>query len=717
MSLRRKTLIFTTVTLVGLILLLYVVLRIIISDGYNTLERNITLRNLSRATNMLTDNVNALGLAVHDWSSWDDTYYFVQDSNASFIDNNLQDVTFRSLDINLMLFVNNANEIVYGKAYDSDTIWQDRLLAAFETYVEREPRFFRVLESNPLAGFLVIDNQPLLLAARSILRSDESGPPVGTLIWAKRIGMQALSSLSQSLQLTVDLRSLTAATTPPDFAQAQAQITPSTNQSVIPLDAQTIAGYTMLSDLYGQPALLLRITQDRSIFWQGQASLNYFALALALVGVVFTVGTLLLLEWIILLPLQNLSLLVHQIGRNDDFSMRLPVTGKNELTELAVAINGMLDALADSRNILYQSNTKLELGVAQRTAELEQQRAQLQAIMDTMGEGLIYSVDNLITFVNRALAELLGYNAADLVGQPFSLLNAQLAPASTPLFQKPLRSHQTTLTRSDGSQIDVALTSTPVDEADKYCRRVIIVRDITQELAAKVQKDYFFARASHDLRSPLTSLMTRLYLLGKRPEQLETHLRALNNVANIMLELLNDLLEVSRLEQGELVLRRRDLVLQTVVEQVVSLLQADAEVKHISLSADMTEQPLRIYGDPLRLNQVVTNLISNALHYTNEGGAISVQVSVDETSGCHCGIICVQDNGIGISEENLAHVFDAFFRVNDERGHGSGLGLHIVKEIVTLHGGDIAVSSKVGQGTTFSIRLPLSSNGHSPLLT
>ncbi len=706
MSLRRKTLLYTAVTLVGLILLLYIVLRMIIFGSYSTLEQQDTLRNLTRAQNSFQDNANALGLAVRDWSSWDDTYQFVQDGNVDYVDVNLQDNTFRSLGINLMLFVNTSDEIVYGKALELDLGWQNRLLTAFETYASLDTRFFQLIKSNPTSGFLVVEDQPMLVAARPILHNDDSGPEAGTLIWVKHIGRQTLSDLSQSLRLNVNLHSRFSNNLPDDFKQAREQITVSSNQSVIPLDDQTVAGYTALSDLYGQPVLLLRATQDRAVYWQGQSSLNYFAVALAVVGLTFTVGMLLLLEWIILSPLQMLSLRVHQIGRNDDFSMRLPVTGSNELTQLAAAINGMLDTLAESRQVLYESNTRLEIGVAQRTMELERQKSQLQAIMDTMGEGLIYSVDGLIIYVNRVMVELLGYEAADLVGRPFSLLNAQLDPASTPLFQKALRSYQTTFTRSDGTLLNVAITATPVDEADEQNRRVIIVRDITQELAIKTQKDYFFARASHDLRSPLTSLMTRLYLLEKRPDQMQNHLKALNNVSNMMLDLVNDLLEVSRLDQGALVLKRRDLVLQSLIEQVVILQQADAEIKHIDLAADMIESPIRVYGDPIRLNQVVMNLVSNAIRYTNDGGTITVQVC-SEGDACQDAVIRVVDNGIGISPKDLPHVFDAFFRVSDERGPGSGLGLYIVKEIVTLHGGDLAVSSEPGKGTTFTVRLPL----------
>ncbi len=393
------------------------------------------------------------------------------------------------------------------------------------------------------------------------------------------------------------------------------------------------------------------------------------------------------------------------IASSNDFSTRLPVLGNDELTRLASAINTLLDAVSQSREALQQLNVGLESRVSERTRELERQKSQLQAIMDTMGEGLVYCVDDVITYVNRAFVELLDFPAADLVGKAFAILNAPRDPSLTPVYFRNPQHYVTSFARRDGSRVEVAITSTPVDESDAHRRRVIIVRDITQEQAIKAQKDYFFARASHDLRSPLTSLMTRLYMLGKRPDQLEHHLKSLNQVSNQMLELVNDLLVVSSVEQGALSLKQRDLVLQSVVDEVIEVMAADADLKHIDLCAEMVETPLHIYADPLRLNQMITNLVSNAIHYTPEGGA--VRVKVDQQDAPPCAVVRVCDTGIGIDPQALPHIFEPFYRVNHDNGGGSGLGLSIVKEIVDLHEGDVSVSSEMGAGTTFTVRLAL----------
>ncbi|MFN8448248.1 MAG: ATP-binding protein [Anaerolineae bacterium] len=423
-----------------------------------------------------------------------------------------------------------------------------------------------------------------------------------------------------------------------------------------------------------------------------------------LVGTVFGAGALILVDRVVLLPLSNLSERVRYVDVNNDFAMRLPISGRDELTQLALAINTMLSTVSQSRAALQELNVELEQRVMERTTELEDQKSQLQAIMDAMGEGLVYSVDGVIQYVNGAFVELVDYRVRDLVGKPFRSLTSQ------PNVEPTARRYETALSRSNGTTVQVAVTAMPVEEFDDRQRLVIIVRDITQELKAKAQKEYFFARASHDLRSPLTSIMTRLYLLEKKPEQLETHLKILNRTSERMLELVNDLLDVSRVEQGALVLARRNIVLQSVIEDVVEVQQADAEMRGVRLNLKSDDAPLNVYADPLRINQVVTNLVANAIHYTPEGGRIDVTVERVTVDAAQYAVINVADSGIGISREHLDHIFDPFFRVDGNQENGSGLGLYIVKEIVQLHSGKVSVESEIGKGTTFSVYLTLSSD-------
>lgn len=697
--------------LVGLtsaILVLYVLISGIITESFLGVDRLTTLRNLDRTTNHLNDRIDALQRNANDWSSWDETYDFVTGNNPDYISDNLADESLLSIDVNLMVFINNEREIVYAKAVDLHADWQNRAVENFENYTRSEERFLRLITTMPTSGFVTIGDEPMLITSRPILHNDETGPSAGTLVWAQHLSADELATIAQSLRLSLSIFNSNSANLPGDVHSAQETLSPATLRTTNVLSETSIGAYTYLNDIFGQPSLIIRLDQERSAYLAGRDALQLVLLVLGGTAILIGIIVLLVLERLFLVRVSHLNEQIGAIAASDDISLRLPVRGKDEISGVAATINAMLDAVAESREVLRRSNSHLELQGSQSMIELERQKSNLQAIMDTMGEGLVYCVDGLITYVNRAFVDLLQYEVTELVGKPFNLLSAHPDPAQTPVFFKLPRRYETTLTRRDGTNVNVAITSTPVESSDERRSQVIIVRDITQEVATKRQKDYFFARASHDLRSPLTNIMTRLYLLSKKPEQLETHLKILEHISSQMLTLVNDLLDVSRFERGVTVLNRRDLVLQTIVEQVVAVQQADAEIKNINLEMHLSEVPLQVYGDPVRLNQVITNLVSNAIHYTPEGGHITVDIGLGVREGTKCALVTIADTGIGIAPDHLEHIFEPFYRVSMEREGGTGLGLYIVQEIIQLHGGEITVASEVGKGTTFSVHLHLS---------
>jgi signal transduction histidine kinase len=179
------------------------------------------------------------------------------------------------------------------------------------------------------------------------------------------------------------------------------------------------------------------------------------------------------------------------------------------------------------------------------------------------------------------------------------------------------------------------------------------------------------------------------------------HLRVLERVADGMTELVENLLDVTRFERGIIPLHRRTIVLQDLLMDVVSVQYPEAERKGLNLHTDIIDDPIHVSVDPQRLSQVFTNLMTNAINYTSEGGTIIIKL---DRSGDRA-VFQISDTGIGIAPEMLEHVFDPFFRANEGSATGTGLGLTIAKEIVDLHSGDLRVDSEVGRGSTFTVKL------------
>lgn len=366
----------------------------------------------------------------------------------------------------------------------------------------------------------------------------------------------------------------------------------------------------------------------------------------------------------------------------------------------------------------------MEQRVAERTAELDYERKQLRAILDSMTEGVYYSEvgdDGSLRprYLNRAMVRMLGYepnrDPSELLHLLDSLEYEGLNPAAVERdVQRALQtqgfvSMQASLKTPSGIVFDASLTTTRVDgRMGELFGAVTVVRDISQEIALERQRSRFVAQASHELRTPITNLKTRLYLLHRQPERLPEHLPVLETVTTQMGRLVESLLDISRLERGTVKLRQQNIIVQDLIRLVAETHRPVIEQKGQTLSLELPAEPIHLIADPDRLTQVLNNLISNASTYTPHGGSITIRVSRTplDATGSAIARFEVIDNGVGIPADQREDIFQPFYRIATD-GDGAGLGLSITREIVELHGGAIRVDSTPDQGSCFSFWLPL----------
>jgi signal transduction histidine kinase len=260
-----------------------------------------------------------------------------------------------------------------------------------------------------------------------------------------------------------------------------------------------------------------------------------------------------------------------------------------------------------------------------------------------------------------------------------------------------------------GQTIDMTFTPVTTPEGDRVGIAVVL-RDITREIEADKAKREFISTVSHELRTPLTSVKGYVDLMmlgtaGPISDMQKSFLQVVKSNADRLNGLVEDLLEISRLENGKVTLNVKPLHLPDLIGDIVSSLRTETERKRMELVLEIEELPM-IEGDPKRINQVLTNLLSNAHKYTRDGGQITVRVFQRDAQVQ----VDVADTGVGIPPDELPKMFSRFFRANnslkDEVG-GTGLGLSIAKSFVELHGGDMWVTSEIDVGSTFSFTLPL----------
>jgi len=244
------------------------------------------------------------------------------------------------------------------------------------------------------------------------------------------------------------------------------------------------------------------------------------------------------------------------------------------------------------------------------------------------------------------------------------------------------------------------------------------LRQRVAELAdADRRKDEFIATLAHELRNPLAAISSSIYLLDRigsqelRPIQLR---KTISRQTEYLARLVDDLLDVSRISRGLVELKQEQLDLREVLRRLTEPVPALIEARRHALALSLPDEPVPINGDPIRLEQAFTNLLTNAAKYTDPGGALSLTLTVERNTEGGVGrqaVVRVRDNGIGIDPEILPHIFDLFFQVDRShaRTHGGlGIGLNMVRRLVELHGGTVeAHSAGPGQGSEFVVRLPL----------
>jgi PAS domain S-box-containing protein len=346
-------------------------------------------------------------------------------------------------------------------------------------------------------------------------------------------------------------------------------------------------------------------------------------------------------------------------------------------------------------------------------------------IVDSLTSGILaVDLDGRVLFANAALSERLGINRAEWIGklapELFRAVASHVSPKRLPLYRlDPQRDGGRTFSRevewSDGKRIvHLREDSGPLrDASGELVGRLFAFHDLSWEKTIDHMKSEFISIASHELRTPMTSIKGSVDLiLGGCAGEIGAEARELLEVAHSacdrMIRLVNDILDLSKIEAGQIKLNLAPLDLTDPVERSLRSLKSLAAGDEITLRLEGQPNLPLVKGDRDRLEQVVTNLVSNAIKFSPAKGEVKVSLSA-EAGWVSCS---VQDQGCGIEEKDLDRIFGKFQQVGSpQRGKGTGLGLAITHGLVTAHKGKIWVESDVGAGSRFVFCLPVGTAG------
>jgi two-component system sensor histidine kinase/response regulator len=367
---------------------------------------------------------------------------------------------------------------------------------------------------------------------------------------------------------------------------------------------------------------------------------------------------------------------------------------------------------------------------AERAAAEALRRAseEQQAILDSASCGIALITDRTFTWCNRRMHELFGWPMGEMAGKPTAIwypdAAANVAAAGQPyeqMWRGEVHRRDEELMRRDGSRFWVRLTGTAVDPADRAKGVVCVIDDITAERTAIEQmrearalaeaatrmKSDFLANMSHEIRTPMNTIvgLSHLAMHTELTPQQRDYMTKIRASSQHLLGIINDILDLSKIEAGKLTVESIGFELDQVLENVVGLISEKAAAKNLELIVQIDENvPHDLIGDPLRVGQVLINYANNAVKFT-ERGDIAIRVSVVQKSAAEVVLaFAVSDTGIGLDEEQRCRLFRSFEQADSSTTRkygGTGLGLAISRQLAGLMGGEVGVDSELGQGSTF----------------
>ncbi len=676
MTLRAKLVTLTFVMFASAIALMFLVSQTILMTRFEELERQNTTRNVQRAVSALYGDFSTISIQFSSLMVESESFSVVQDGEDMYMKMVVSQPTFDTLSVNYILFVMSPSTPPQGMGFDLDT---GEALPIPATLVQELSRADCPLSQSPavsgdsITGILALQDNTLLVQSYPILASTDLGPLEGRVVFVRFLNEAEITSLAEQTHLSLALTRLDSPDMPNDVRDAESVLSEDAPTVVKPLNSDSVAGYGLLTDIYGDPALIVKAEMARDIYKQGQTTVIWLIVFLMTVSVVFALVTILLINRLLLSRMFAISSGISKVRSSGDLSKRVPEQGKDELSDLGANINGMLSSLQQSQREFLQSE-------AQNTALVN-------AIPDTMfrmnKNGVLLDAKAIGRGTKKS--SLRRYPQGDKkpsVEQ--DMLSIEVQQHGLPHVQRALETGETQVfefsLNFDGtaSNYEARVAVSGRDEA------LIMVRNITERKEAEDlrKKEVLLKEIHHRVKNNLQVISSLLYLQSKRVDDQR------------LVEMFNE--SSNRIKS------------MSLIHQKLYQSQNAATIDFAEYIRDLTDALFNSYGvrrDVVRLTQqidgivlnvdtaipcglIVNELVSNSLKYAfPDGKQGQIHVSMRRNGNDRFTLV-VSDTGTGLPKD-----FD--YR------ESPSLGLKLVHTLVDQLGGTVEVDRE--GGTQFRI--------------
>jgi PAS domain S-box-containing protein len=410
---------------------------------------------------------------------------------------------------------------------------------------------------------------------------------------------------------------------------------------------------------------------------------------------------------------EEISTLVDSVEKCQEVSTKLLGVVTKEVEK---KISEHSQELAEKYETIIDEKSKREEMTWKKYSRVLFEKKQTESVIRSIAEGLVVlDAQGKVIMMNPAAEKLLGISRKDMAGKQLSENLKEEELVSLVKGAPEREDQEIELISKDDETKKVLRASSAVIESEngQTIGMVSVLTDITKQKELDRLKSSFVSNVSHELRTPIVAMEKSLSLLlsettGEISETQEQFLSIADRNLKRLARLINDLLDLSKLEAGKLEIRREPCSIDKILNESIEALDNWAKTKSISIERRFQEGLPEVNIDPDRIIQVLTNLVGNAIKFTPNNGRVKVEAALSR--GNNEIIVTVEDTGIGITKEHLTKIFDKFYQVGERVSTdimGTGIGLSIAKEIVELHGGRIWAESEQGEGAKFIFTLPL----------